>query len=234
MPATLFAKVTEKLNLSKDYWLIKLRFDSDFSFLAGQYVSVKVAVDGTRRSYSVSSAPKGNEIELLVDVAPMGVGSKYFLSLSVGDSVEMMGPMGVFTVGGSKPKKMFIATGSGIAPMRSMIVDLLENQKDDNEISLIWGMRYEEDLFWIEEFNQLKARYSNFNYEVVLSKPGEHWHGKCGHVGDCLREGFIVTQTDLSVWDFYLCGSQEMIKETGGYLAGKGIVREAIHYEKFF
>lgn len=236
MPQTLSAKVSKKLNLIGNYWLVVLEFQNAFEFLAGQYVSLKVAEDGSRRSYSIASAPDANTIELLVDVTPMGLGSKYLLSLKEGDGVEAMGPVGIFTLAINNPKsnKLFIATGSGIAPMRSMIRDLLLKNKYQGEVQLIWGMRHEKDLFWQEEWQQLNRDYANFFYQVILSKPGDHWHGECGHVGDCLRNGFVVKVADLSTWDFYLCGSQEMIIETGAYLASKGVAKESIHFEKFF
>ena len=236
MPQTLLAKVTKKTNLAGNYWLVVLEFQDAFDFAAGQYVSLKVAEDGTRRAYSIASAPNTKSVDLLVDVTPMGLGTKYILSLKEGDIVEAMGPMGIFTLASKTPKnnKLFIATGSGIAPMRSMIWDLLLTNKYQGEVQLLWGMRHEGDLFWQEELMQMNRQYANFSYQVVLSKPGEHWHGECGHVGDCLRNGFIVKVADLSTWEFYLCGNQEMIMETGAYLAGKGVAKEDIHLEKFF
>lgn len=237
MPQILKAKISKIQNLAGNYWLFVLLFEKPFDFVSGQYLSVKVADDGTRRSYSIASHPDGGStVELMVDVAPMGLGSKYFLSLNESDEIEVMGPMGLFTLASKTPKtsKMFIATGSGIVPMRSIIKDLLLNNKYQGEVELIWGMRHEEDLFWMEEWQKLSREYANFKFQVILSKPSEHWHGVCGHVGDCLRDGFIVNVPDLSIWEFYLCGSQEMIMETGGYLAGKGVKKEDIHFEKFF
>lgn len=236
MPVTLNAKVSKKQNLAGNYWLFALEFQNTYDFMAGQYVSIKVAPDGTRRSYSITSPPDGNVIELLIDVTPGGLGSKYFLSLNEGDMVEAMGPLGIFTLASKdqKPNRMFIATGSGIAPLHSMVLDSLHKKIIPGEVQLLWGMRHEEDLFWQEEFVQLNREFPNFSYQVVLSKPSGHWHGECGHVGDCLRNGFIIQVKDLKSWDFFLCGGQEMIMETGAYLASRGVARENIHFEKFF
>ncbi len=236
MPVTLNAKVIKKQNLAGSYWQIGLEFQNTFDFSAGQFVSVKVTPEGLRRSYSIASAPDANIIDILIDISPGGMGSKYFLSLKEGDVAEVMGPMGIFTLASKAPKnnKLFIATGSGIAPMRAMIWDLLRTNKYQGEVQLLWGMRHEEDLFWQDEWQRMNGEYANFSYHVVLSKPGEHWHGECGHVGDCLRNDFIVKVADLSSWEFYLCGGQEMIMEMGAYLAGKGVGKEDIHFEKFF
>lgn len=236
MPVILKAKVVKKQNLAENYWLFDLSFQNQYDYAAGQYVSVKVLPDGTRRSYSIASAPDGNTVEILIDVTPDGVGSRYFLSLNVGDEVEAMGPMGIFTLASKdpKPNRMFIATGSGIAPIRAMVTESLRKKMSLGEVKLLWGMRYENDLFWQEEFVQMNREFPNFSYQVVLSKPGDHWHGECGHVGDCLRNGFIIQERNLKSWEFFLCGGQEMIMETGSYLASQGVVKENIHFEKFF
>jgi ferredoxin-NADP reductase len=236
MPEKLSAKLISRTNLAGSYWSFVFEFEKTYLFSAGQYVSVKVNDEGLRRSYSIASAPGGNKIEILLDVSPMGVGCKFFMGLAVGDVVEALGPIGIFVLDKKRPKekKMFIATGSGVAPMRSMISDLLINQKYQGELRLIWGMRHEEDLFWLEEWEELKRDFPNFDYHIVLSKPGEHWHGECGHVGDCLRGGFILKEKDLLVWEFYLCGGQDMIIETAAYLQSQGVAKQAIHFEKFF
>ena len=236
MPQILNAKLTKKENLAGSYWLFSLEFQNPYNFLAGQYVSIKVAPDGTRRSYSIASPPDGKTIELLIDVSPGGMGSKYFLSLNEGDVVEALGPVGIFTLAtkNPKPNRMFIATGSGIAPLRAMTLDSLRKKTALGEVRLLWGMRHEEDLLWQEEFAQLNRDYANFSYQIVLSKPTENWHGESGHVEDCLRKGFMVEERTTATWEFFLCGGQEMIMETGGYLASQGVAKENIHFEKFF
>lgn len=236
MPQTLKAKVVRKQNLTGNYWLFTMEFLVQFDFSAGQFVSIKVTPEGLRRSYSIASTSNTNTIDILIDVSPMGVGCKFFVGLKEGDLVEAMGPMGIFTLAPKKPKtnKMFIATGSGIAPLRSMIGELLRKNKYQGEIKLLWGMRHEEDLFWMDEWQGLKNEFPNFDYDVALSQPGERWHGSCGHVQDCLRDDFMTKVKNISDWEFYLCGGQEMIMETGAYLASQGVVKEDIHFEKFF
>ncbi len=227
----LVAKIKEKRNLAPDYWVIKLAFETDFIFQVGQYVSIKVAEDGSRRSYSIASVPKGKEIELVVDVSPMGLGSKYVLAAKLGDEVEVMGPVGNFRVSDNPNNKvLFVATGSGIVPFRPMIEDLLERRGFTGEVRLDWGMRHEKDLFWIEEFNQLKSQYSNFTFDIVLSKPEGEWTACSGHVEDCLMKH----EGSWEGWEAYLCGSQKMIMEVGGLLQKMGVKLEDVHFEKFF
>ncbi len=230
MPQRLTAKVIKKENLAKDFWQVDFEFENDFSFLAGQFVSLKVSDEGLRRSYSIASVPNGKTIQLLVDVAPMGVGSKYVLGLKVGDEVEMMGPMGRFTLPSSLKKVLFVATGSGIVPFRSMIGELLSKRGFQDEVHLDWGMRYNEDLFWIDEFKTLEAKHPNFKFDVVLSKPTKDWYACSGHVNDCL----IKHRPSWEGWEAYICGGQEMVAEVSELLTMVGVKREDVHFEKFF
>ena len=230
MPQTSSAKVIKKENLAKDFWLVTFEFENDYPFLAGQYVSLKVAADGTRRSYSIASAPNGKRLQLMVDVGPMGVGSKYILGLEVGDNVEVLGPLGRFILGEATKNVLFVATGSGIVPFRPMIRELLEKRSFTDEIHLDWGMRYEEDLFWTDEFKKLETDHANFKFDVVLSKPTKEWSACSGHVNDCL----VKHKASYLGWEAYLCGSQQMIGEVAALLSGLGVAKEDIHFEKFF
>lgn len=230
MPQILNAKIVKKENLARDFWLVTLLFENDYLFAAGQYVSLKVTADGTRRSYSIAGAPNGKTLELMVDVAPMGVGSKYILGLNIGDSVEVLGPMGHFVLAEPTKNVLFVATGSGIVPFRPMIRELLEKRGFKGGVHLDWGMRHEEDLFWVDEFRKLEKEYPNFTLDVVLSKPTKDWYACSGHVNDCL----VKHRASWEGWEVYLCGSQQMIEEVATLLSGSGVRREDIHFEKFF
>ncbi|HCW31320.1 TPA: hypothetical protein DGD59_01165, partial [Candidatus Collierbacteria bacterium] len=72
-------RVVYKTNLAGDTWVLGIELEEKADFIPGQFVSLKVNEEGLRRSYSVASLPNKKNIELVVDVAPMGVGSKYVL-----------------------------------------------------------------------------------------------------------------------------------------------------------
>lgn len=223
--------VTEKINLAGPNWLIKFEFESDINYGAGQYLSLKVSETGERRSYSIASRSNGRLLELMVDVAPMGVGSRYVLGLKVGDKVEALCPMGSFSVQSTEiseqRKMLFVATGSGIVPMKPIIEDLLIDKKYQGKMQLLWGMRHEEELYWVDEFRQLEKGHPNFEFRLVLSQGGSSWGGKRGHVADVFDDSY-------DGWCAYICGNKEMIAETAVKLEGLGIKRENIHYEKFY
>lgn len=225
-------KVLDKRELIKDYWLVTFERPEGFEYEAGQYVSLKVNEDGLRRSYSLASFPSVvDRLELLIDVSPMGIGSQFILSLSVGDLVEILGPIGLFTVKNtdleSGKELIFVATGSGIVPVRSMINQMLKNGYS-GKVILHWGMRYE-GVFWGDEFENLKLKHSNFEYDLVISKPSDTWPKCKGHVTDCLEK---YENLDSSL--FYLCGSQPMINDVCKLLTDKGVLRESIFFEKFY
>jgi len=199
-------------------------------FEAGQYVSVKINEEGIRRPYSVVNRPGDDVIELLVDVSPDGVGVRFLLGLKEEDRVEMMGPVGRFTIGDVQEDDeiWFVGTGSGIAPLRSMILDLLENRGVKNRVKLLWGMRHEKDFFWRKELVDLSEKFVNFDYKVSLSLPGKGWKGLTGRVTEYLdKVSFSGKEC------FYICGGGEMVLEVRRILQKKGIEEGRIFFERF-
>ena len=229
----IWGKVGYKENLAGDTWLLRINFEEVVEFVPGQFVSLKVSDEGLRRSYSVASLPGKNNIELVVDVAPMGVGSKYILSLKVGDTIEVLGFLGKFVVEEealtSTKELLFVGTGTGAAPLKPMIEDLLINKNFKGQTYFIWGMRYETDLYWQKEIDKLQRDFDNFHFEIVLSKPGADWPGMVGHVGD-VAEMMALNWKETSA---YLCGSVEMIEEMKKLLKTKGVTEENINFERF-
>jgi len=237
MIAKLQMKFIGKKLLSSKYWLFEFVVPENFNFDAGQYLSFKVDERGLRRSYSIASEPGKKRIEILLDVSPMGAGCKFLLGLKDGQKIEALGAMGGFVIIDSgeltvdkDSSLVFVGTGSGVAPLRSMIRDLLINKNNKSKIRLYWGLRFEKDVFWTDELNKLKNEYSNFDYDLVLSKPSEKWSHCSGHVTDCLLKhslSFVDT-------DFYLCGSKAMVEEIREFLLDKGVEKKRIFFEKFW
>lgn len=199
-----------------------------FTFRAGQFLQVIV---GPRifRQYSICSAPaEPGDLLLCVDISPGGEGSRYMSQLRVGDIMPFRGPFGVFTLPHAQERPvMFVATGAGIAPIRSMVLDAL-GKNSSIQLELLFGNRSEEFLFFHEDF-QRAAASPTFRYVPTLSQPGPSWSGAKGRVTDLLEQ-----RSDLSGRSFFLCGSPAMVDNTRALLQQKGVVDADVHFEKFF
>ncbi len=221
-----------KENLAGTTWLLGIALEEIGDFAPGQFVSLKVNDGGLRRSYSVASLPGGKNIDLVIDVSPMGEGSKYIIGLNVGDTVEVLGYLGKFVVTEealSKEEILFLGTGTGIVPLRVMVEDLLVNKHYKGKVNLVWGMRYETDLYWQSEIDKLQREYDNFHLNIALSRPSEKWPGVQGHVGDVI-DNMSIGGAKTRV---FLCGNHEMISETKEKLINKGVPEENILYERY-
>lgn len=236
------ARLSDRYYLSDNERFLLLKFElvepNEIIFEAGQYVSLKISDKGDRRSYSIASTPDNKHgISLLAEIVPDGKGSNYLKSLVPGDSVEILGPMGRFVVtppagsGDDMSKLLFVATGSGIVPIWSMINDLLINKKMLTPVRLHWGMKSEEDLFWIDNLERLSEAHPNFVYDVVLSRGSNNWELCRGHVQECLARDF--GNGELSEWSGYVCGAKEIVLEICSKLEELSMPKEVIYHEKF-
>lgn len=225
---------TYYLNEGKSYLLVKLELvePDEIVFQAGQYVSIKVNVAGERRSYSIVSTPDINHgVTLVAEILPNGKGSEYLRGLKPGDEVEILGPLGRFVVDEVTPKLLFVATGSGIAPIYGMIEDRLINKRDMRPMRLHWGMRDESKIFWLDNFQRLSDEHPYFVFDLVLSQPGPEWSLCSGHVQDCLVRD--LEKVNIKEWAGHICGNPKMVEQVSELLAKMGMPESQIHHEKF-
>jgi len=234
-PQVISARISDKYYLSESekYLLVKIELiePNKIEFVAGQYLNIKVEEKGTRRSYSILSTPDvDHSVTLLADLSPGGVGSGFLKTIQPGDEVELLAPLGRFVVDQQDEKYLFVATGSGIVPIMSMINDLLIEKNTKKQVRLHWGMRYESDVFWLDNLERLTREYPNFVFDLVLSKPNDGWQLCWGRVTDCLRRDI----EDASSWSAYLCGNNNMLDDVRKLLIERGMSEEKIHTEKFY
>ena len=204
-----------------------------FAFKAGQFVTVPVA-EGVLRSYSIVSPPEDPAwLKLAVDIQPGGPGSRFFATLVEGQDVKFQGPYGAFVVrDDALPHLLFVGTGTGIAPLRSMILDLEKRGLAHRRISLFFGVRFADDLMYHDEFLALAAKYPDtFRYVPTLSRPEDsHWPGESGRVTAVLPR--LLKPEDVEGTTAYLCGSKEMLKEVTEILVGLGMDRKQVKKEQ--
>lgn len=226
-PQQCTAIIESKEQLTKNVYLVnfKLQNPPNISFLAGQTISLHVG-EGLNRSMSIASVPADHAHILMVhDISPMGPGSKWTLAHNVGDTGTFMAPLGIFLLDRSPRKKVFVATGTGIAPFRSMLLAGI-----DAPCTVYWGLRYEEDIYWREEFEQLARIYPKFTFNLILSKPTDRWGGLRGHV----TEHVLAQETNMQESEFYLCGNKEMVRDVDTKLIERGVPKAQIYKELYF
>ncbi len=201
-------------------------------FRAGQFVQMFIPYEGKirRTSYSIASAPQRETgFDLCVTHVDGGVSSTFLHNLKEGDEVQAMGPLGKFTLPASLPRDVvFIATGSGIAPFRSMINDLIA-QKTERKIQLLFGNRYIADVLYRKEWEALAAANPNFSHFFTLSRGEPEWRGARGYVQEKIAE-FVP---DPARKDFYICGLVKMIDGVTEKLKALGVPAEQIHFERY-
>lgn len=231
--ATVTAKLIVKKQLTAD--VIELHFDSNptFSFQPGQFISVVIPGRGPggrdlRRAYSIASHPEKSVFELCVKVVD-GPGTQYLNALEVGQSITGMVPFGDF-VYKTKPNRhaIMIATGTGIAPFRSMVFSEAFANSTPLSTKLLFGARDQNDLIYTEEF----AKKLGSGFVQTLSRSTGDWAGFKGRVTDWIRAH--EAKIDFATTDFYLCGNGAMIDEMKLYLASKGLDKSSIFQEAYY
>jgi CDP-4-dehydro-6-deoxyglucose reductase len=230
-PQPFQAVIEKKEQLTNDVFLVTFRLIAPLqvSFIAGQ--TFMLTVDGgVKRVMSIANPPSDNtHILLCHDTSPGGPASQWTRARHVGDNANLMAPLGMFVIDKeSHRKKVLVATGTGIAPFRSMVLDYLENGGTD-DITIYWGLRYEEDIYLTGDFEEISRKYPNFRFIVTLSKPGDGWQGKKGRV----TEHVVQEEKNLPGTDFYLCGNHHMIVEIESQLAERNVPKLQVHKEVF-
>lgn len=213
---------------------IWIRLENPIHFQAGQYVNLHVPTLGISRPFSIANAPSsGDEIELNVRVVPGGAGTGYLHErLAEGDAVTLSGPYGRFFVRKSaQVPVLFMAGGSGLSSPRSMILDLIANS-DAQPITLVYGQRTRDELYYHDEFLAMAGRHPGFTYVPALSgEPADSdWQGFRGFVHEAAKAHF---DNDFRGHKAYLCGPPMMIDACISTLMQGRLFEKDIYTEKF-
>ncbi len=203
-------------------------------FTPGQFISVvehKADKDITR-AYSIASPRAGNRFELCLNRVPDGLVSSWLFELKPGDEVDMHEPLGYFTLRHPGRRAIFVATGTGVAPFRSMLLDHLPRLQP--AITLLFGVRYEAGLLYREELEALARQYPSFRFMPTVTRPSAKWNGRVGRVQAHLDEALALrTPEEMSNVDIYICGLKEMVDDVRRDLKARGFDRKQIIYEKY-
>ncbi len=229
-------QLTERVRLTTDVSLFRfvLRSPKEIEFKAGQYLILKI--NEKSRLYSIASPSYiKDRFELLVRLIPGGVASEYLNNLRSKDEVLFYGPAGSFVLRKNNKNKVFVAAGTGIAPIRSMIYQLRHHVSKEakNRFFLFWGIKTFDEVFFFQEFKKLSLDYPLFKFYICLSREKDHFQTEkecflLGHVDEGLKK-----LPGLNDFEFYLCGKPEMVATIQQYLVNKGVSSGVIFFERF-
>jgi ferredoxin-NADP reductase len=230
-----------------------------FPYASGQFISA-VAPDPNgkqqTRAYSIASAAQANRFELCVNRVENGFFSNHLADLPEGATIQVHGPHGHFVLNHPITDSILVATGTGVAPMRAFAQWLFpENGPDRSEgkhIWLVYGTRYETDIYYQEEFDALARRVPNFHYLPTLSRAQDNWPGLRGHVQPHIAKIVEERAARLNLplpappidpatpaadlqFDIYvyICGLNFMVSGVRDLMTGYGWHKKQIVFERY-
>jgi NAD(P)H-flavin reductase len=226
------ARLIEAYDIAPDvkHFTFEVPAVADLPYSPGQFVSFTQEIGGKKitRAYSTASAPTSNRFDLCLNRVADGLFSPFLFDLKPGDEIDMKGPLGAFTWRHPVKDSVLVATGTGIAPFRSMLHSYLPNAGDAS-VALVYGVRYEPSLLYRAEFEALERSQPNFRFLPVLSRPSEDWKGRTGHV----QQHVMDLLGDRKDMDVYICGMKLMVDDLRAQLKEKGLDRRHIIFEKY-
>lgn len=203
-------------------------------YQAGQFLQFNIPHGDTvvTRHYSMATAAKGQQLVFTVRKMPApaaglpaGIGSTYLTELEAGQKVDAVGPFGDFLrTSANQHTQLFIGGGAGIAPLRALLQDELQQPQPRNCV-FFYGARQENELCYREEFSGSNA----VTYTPVLSEAS--WDGATGYVHETVASW--LAEQDVNQLDVYVCGPPLMLKATLEMLAAANIPRERIRLDDF-
>jgi ferredoxin-NADP reductase len=249
------ARLQRRLLLSERAACFHLEFTVDelekFDFEPGQFVSFVAHDDAGKqqtRAYSIASAPRANQFDVCVNRVEGGFFSNLLCDLEVGQTLGFHGPHGLFLLRAPLTDSIFIATGTGIAPMRGFVEHLFpedgEDRSQGRKIWLVYGTRHASELYYEDHFEKVAASRANFIYHKTLSRAHEEWEGTRGYVQELVGQIAAEHARDseqnpqpvegaLYSVHAYICGLNEMVTANRDTLKALGWERKQIIFERY-
>ena len=234
-PEKFKAKITDivDLNSNTSSYMFEV-VEGNCSYKAGQFVMLDFESpfeksERVQRAYSVASRPNGKVFELCIERIQGGQAGTFLSSVQKDDVLDFKGPFGHCTLKDKESKQLiFAATGTGIAPIKAILEDLVEMQAE-NSIKVYFGMRYLKDLYYLTELTNLISNLKNAKLDICISKPETADHP--------YHTGRIQTQFDIESWDentvVYACGNGNMVRDVRSKALVAGVDKKQILVEIF-
>lgn len=242
-------RIEQQTHNTRRFWIAATEQER-FQFEPGQFVTLDLPIhekpNKRWRSYSIASWPDGtNQFELCIVLMEDGLGTPYlFNEVAVGTELTFRGPQGVFVLPPNITHDLyFICTGTGIAPFRSMVHHIMENNIPHHDIHLIFGCRKFGDALYANEMKELMRKTPGFYFHTCYSReePENLDHlvriGYVHQVYEALVKENTTTAPDgttiLPNAAFYLCGWKNMIDDARANLQALGFDKRQVHYELY-
>lgn len=223
--------LTDKKHLINNIYLFTFRLvePREIDFIPGQYLILRV--QGRPRLYSIFSSNKiKNQIEFLIEIIPGGLASTYFFNLKISDQTEFIGPVGQFNLRENQKQKIFLATGTGIAPIISILTSY---QLSINNYYIFWGLRKYQDVYLLDKLKQFNVKIClsrEKDLNIVLANDRQYFDR--GHINEVM-EKYLDFKSLIINSEFYLCGGRNIVESLQQNLLSKGVLPENIVLEKF-
>jgi len=231
-------KLVSKRPMTHDIFELRIELNDppEIEFTAGQYVQLESREykgrESVMRAYSISSAPSDrNHVELLIRLVPGGICTTWvFEHLREGQTVNLSGPYGDFHLRQTDAPIVFIAGGSGMAPIWSMLRNMKETGST-RPAMYCFGAQTQRDLFLVDELRSLEKEMPTFSFVPGLSNEpaGTNWNGETGLITEIVARKL----PDTSRHEAYLCGSPGMINACITTLKKAGMPEDKIYFDKF-
>ncbi|MBT3547329.1 MAG: ferredoxin--NADP reductase [Flavobacterium sp.] len=230
-------RIQETANAVSLVFEVPENLKTNFSFKAGQYITLKATINGSeiRRAYSICSAPESGELKIAIKTVDNGIFSTYATSqLKVGDVLEVHEPEGKFVLEPTRSNNYLgMAAGSGITPVLSMIKAVLQREPSSS-FTLIYGNKSSEETMFKAELDAHSVTYdTRFNLHYVFSRQNEEG-SLFGRIDKGHTNYFI--KNIYKNWSFktaFLCGPEEMIKTVSATLKENHYKESQILFELF-
>ena len=231
-------KLISKKQMTHDIFELRIELlePTDIEFIAGQYAQLESEEykghEAVMRAYSISSVPSDHRhVEFMIRKVPGGICTTWvFDYLKEGQEVRLSGPYGEFHLRPTEAPILFIAGGSGMAPIWSMLREMKETG-NSRKAMYFFGAQTQKDLFLVDELRQLEKEMPNFRFVPALSnEPSDTgWSGDTGLITDVVARHV----PDASQHEAYLCGSPGMINACVNVLKQAGLPEAKVYYDKF-
>lgn len=231
-------KLVDKRVVANNTLELLYQANKRLAFIPGQFYSFHFECGNVSKARSYSAAnpilnPQLNrELNIAVTLHEEGFASNIFNESKVGEEIEVSGPFGSLILPKRLPNTVFlVATGTGIAPFRSMISQIQESlEKGQTKFILAFGVRSREDLIYDSDFYDLENMYKNFIYEVYFSREEQLRSNEySGRVTRLFEKHDIDPESTLA----FVCGNPEMVDDVVNEFKNSGLVTNQIKREKY-